>query len=458
MVELGDFYSRHHEKIRGAMAMISEMIEDAELLASYTVTHNIALPAGALQELLDAKTNAAAISMPGAAQTAFFGAYNTAITVIGQSVGGIRAGIARRKRLRSLVADAQSLLAFAAANAKKVEDGIRNPIVAINTAIDDESLTLAQEQEFLKAYEGLTVALAPITVETLAASKTVLPDWTPGSWRNMQRWSLGRFFNVIMFIAVLVGTCITLSYYSQGAAALKRFSELREFIAKGEQDVNAKQGVKIVRSDALDAAQKKQPADPAAIDAAKKALSEADAVLRVAIATQKDATEEFAAIPQRIQLWAAQPCDKEANFTFKLVLCSRVDQPVTSERGKPAPETTNALVKMEAARTVATRLSDVYLPILLGWLGAHAFILRSMSKAITERSLALGSAFNHIVRIGLGALAGLASNWLLSPQAVGGAQWANLPIWALAFVAGYGIELVFAFMDRIIGAFTAKQP
>lgn len=439
------------------MVVIPEMIEDAELLAGYISAHNIALPAATLQELLDAKANAGAIAMPGAAQTAFFAAYNAAIAVIGQGVGSIRAGISRRKRLRSLVADAQGLLAFAAANGKKVEDDIRNPIVAINSAIDDESLTLTQEQEFLKAYEGLTVALAPITVETLAASKTVLPDWTPRSWTNLQRWSFGRFFNVLMFIAVLVGTCITLSYYAQGASALKRFNELREFIAKGNQDINAKRSVTVVLSDALDAAGKKQPADPAAIDAAKKALSEADAVLKLAIATQSEATEEFAAIPQRLQQWAAQPCDKEANFAFHLVLCSRVDQPGSPEVGKPVPQT-NALVKVEAARTVATRLSDVYLPILLGWLGAHAFILRSMSKAITERSFAVGSAFNHIVRIGLGALAGLASNWLLTPQAVGGAQWANLPVWALAFVAGYGIELVFAFMDRIIGAFTAKQP
>ena len=109
---------------------------------------------------------------------------------------------------------------------------------------------------------------------------------------------------------------------------------------------------------------------------------------------------------------------------------------------------------MEAARTVISRLNDVYLPLLLGFLGAHAFILRRMSKDITDRTFAKGSAFNHIVRIGLGALAGLASTWLLTPDVVGGASFKTLPIWALAFVAGYGIELVFAFMDRIIAAFT----
>jgi hypothetical protein len=35
-------------------------------------------------------------------------------------------------------------------------------------------------------------------------------------------------------------------------------------------------------------------------------------------------------------------------------------------------------------------------------------------------------------------------------------QLKNIPAWALAFIAGYGIELVFSFLDRIIGAFSTK--
>ena len=91
--------------------------------------------------------------------------------------------------------------------------------------------------------------------------------------------------------------------------------------------------------------------------------------------------------------------------------------------------------------------------MLLGWLGAHAFILRKMSSDISQSSLAKASALQHIIRIGLGALAGFASAWLLTPEVVGGAQLKSLPAWALAFIAGYGIELVFSFMDKIVNAF-----
>jgi hypothetical protein len=51
-------------------------------------------------------------------------------------------------------------------------------------------------------------------------------------------------------------------------------------------------------------------------------------------------------------------------------------------------------------------------------------------------------------------MAGIASSWLLSPKDV--AALSSVPAWALAFVAGYSIELVFSFMDRIVTAFSSK--
>jgi hypothetical protein len=41
-------------------------------------------------------------------------------------------------------------------------------------------------------------------------------------------------------------------------------------------------------------------------------------------------------------------------------------------------------------------------------------------------------------------------------RSAGGEAFSNLPSWALAFVAGYAIELVFSAMDRIVAAFTSK--
>lgn len=409
------------------MAVIAEMIEDAQYLAAYATTHQISLPGNTLQDLLFANSNASEISTPGPSQTAFFSAYNAAVSEIGQPASAIRAAVARRQRIRLLMADAQVLLGFAASNGRKVEDAVRNPIVEINSAMDDGTLTMNQEQEFLKAFEGLTTTLAPITVETLMASKTVLPNWPFEDWKTVRRWSLGRFFNVLIFGLVLLGTCISLSYYAQGAYSLKRYESLKSELAIGME--------KVVLKNTDRAETRAQPLST-------------ERILEI--------NTEIVIVAKRLRKWAALPCAEDSNWIFTYFFCSLIDR----EQNPPdssIQSVRDARSDVEAARTVAGRLNEVYLPLLLGWLGAHAFILRNMSRAITERSFAPGSAFNHVVRTGLGALAGLASVWLLTPQGVGGTPWTTLPIWALAFVAGYGIELVFNFMDRVISAFGEKS-
>jgi hypothetical protein len=88
----------------------------------------------------------------------------------------------------------------------------------------------------------------------------------------------------------------------------------------------------------------------------------------------------------------------------------------------------------------------------------HASLLRKMSKDISEHCFAPGSAFTQFVRLGPGALVALASTRLLNGEAVGGERWRNVPVWARAFVASFGIELIFGFVNRITDAFAAKGP
>ncbi len=162
-----------------------------------------------------------------------------------------------------------------------------------------------------------------------------------------------------------------------------------------------------------------------------------------------EAKRELAEIPGRLWKWSQLPCVSEGNLPGSAVLCSAIDR---AEPGAPLP---GELQMVEAARAVASKLTSIYLPLLLGWLGAQAFILRQMTKEIGENSFAKSSALRHIVRVGLGALAGFAASFLLTPEQVSSSL-KNVPSWALSFVAGYGIELVFSFMDRLIGAFTTK--
>lgn len=434
--------------------LISEIIDDAQILGRYALVRNIILPNDALEEILNSKGNAAAIEIPGAAQTRFLDAYGSIIKIINHPIVSIRAAVDRQHRLNDLVSDAQKLLAFAAAEGRKVEDSVRDSIVKISNALSEESLTIENEIEFLKAYEGLAASLSPVTAESLRASKTFSLSW-PIDFKKIHHWSLGRFVNAILFILVLLGTCVTLSYYSQGAFALKRYNELYAQQSQLNKDLISKRIDAEKYAHALKSLEKNQSTSDSELAASKKSLIDAQTEFSAVMLLNQPAKDELTAIPDRLGYWALSPCRSDAHFIFKLSLCSTANNIARLEAADSSKDAL-ALMNIDAARTVVGRLNEVYLPLLMGLLGSHAFILRRVSKSISERSLSPGTAFNHIVRAGLGALAGLASTWLLTSAGVGGLSWANVPSWALAFVAGYGIELVFNFMDRVINAFASK--
>lgn len=304
----------------------------------------------------------------------------------------------RCERLAPLVHDALALLEHAAANGRTIDSAVRNPLIATADTVARGAPSLADEQAFFAAYEALTVATAPVTAETLAASRTVLPRLgqlftRDGFVDGLQGLTLGRFVNALSFIVVLVGCCLALAYYTLGATTFERYQRLQEQAAQ-------------------------------------------------AGGTQAAGAE----LPDRLWRWAMLPCDQPL---LAWMMCTGVD------RARPGQPPTVEM-QLEAARTTVARMNDVVLPLLLGWLGAHAWVLRQLTSAIAARTLAKGSMLSTLVRLSLGALAGFASSWLLTPEMVAGVQLKNVPAWALAFVAGYGIELVFAFMDRIIAAFTHR--
>ncbi|CAH1081241.1 hypothetical protein [Candidatus Nitrotoga sp. 1052] len=441
------------------MGTTDDMVSDAELMLNYAAANKIALPAGCATELIASKGKSAELAVPGKSRDDFYAAFDAAATVLNVSVASIRASTGRCDRLRPLLDDALQLLEFAAANAKQIEDDIRDPLLAAADALSKGTPTLADEQAFMKAYQALTVKTAPVTADTLDASKTKLPDLTDFFSRErfadaFRGLTIGRFVNAWVFLFFLIITCVSLSYYSLGSTGLARYHELHAFLSKTEAELPLKRDLVALRESAVKKEEAKVKREDEALAAANRNFVEAQRVVTADEASVREARAEHDAIPDRLWTWSQQPCESRGKlvtaYPFYWTLCSAIDK---VPDGVAAP---NALAKLEAARTVAARLSEIYLPLLLGWLGAYAFILRKMTKEISENSFAKSSFLRHIVRLGLGALAGFVSTWLLTPEVVGGEALKRISAWGLAFIAGYGIELIFAFMDRIINAFTTK--
>jgi hypothetical protein len=102
-------------------------------------------------------------------------------------------------------------------------------------------------------------------------------------------------------------------------------------------------------------------------------------------------------------------------------------------------------------------ISLYLLPLLYGLLGAYAFVLRTLNDDIKQMLYSSESDIKYVLRIHLGALAGLAVGLFFVPEDTTSAY---LPITlsplALAFLAGYSVEFFFSAADRFISGLTQR--
>lgn len=94
-------------------------------------------------------------------------------------------------------------------------------------------------------------------------------------------------------------------------------------------------------------------------------------------------------------------------------------------------------------------LQSYILPLLYGLLGASAYVLRTMAREIEEVTFSVESNRGYILRLALGTLAGLIVGWFIF-LLPGQTFLASISPFAIAFLVGYNIELLFSLMDNLI--------
>ena len=111
------------------------------------------------------------------------------------------------------------------------------------------------------------------------------------------------------------------------------------------------------------------------------------------------------------------------------------------------------------ARSVLNNLQTYVLPPIYGLLGATAYVLRLLLSEIRSRTYRSRTHTSYELRIYLGLLAGLAIGWFVTPDPRSGQNvLQSLSPLALAFLAGYSVELLFSALDRFLAAFSTKSP
>ena len=120
-------------------------------------------------------------------------------------------------------------------------------------------------------------------------------------------------------------------------------------------------------------------------------------------------------------------------------------------------EATHKHMSVQIAQFALQALQLYLLPLLYGLLGASTYTLRIISLEIKTLTYSSESDIRYRLRFYLGALAGMAVGWFFTPETTPSIVKSLSPL-ALAFLAGYNVEVLFAAMDKFISTFSTEVP
>jgi hypothetical protein len=337
--------------------------------------------------------------------------------------------------------EAGLLVRFAAENvtAKDLDQDLALAVARAQAADANDAWTPEISQAFWTAFTKLCTAIQPATMECIAAAHPTVPRkrwFFFGPIAGMQSLAERTSVRYLPLLIVLLVAVLSLQFYVWAISSLsKRIDDtivsLKASEAKAE-DVFAKiialpQGATIDMS--LGAASEKSVQEIATL--AIGLISDAKILSALSFADYELHLEDAPNLPK----------DRKRtgdNHTYAVEML-----PWLVPRIYP--------VQHNAAFATAI-VSSFILPVLLGTLGACAFVLRNISEQIRTTTFSETSPIRHLTRVVLGALSGgvigLFTN--LSTQLA-------LPLLAVAFLAGYGVEGVFSMFDGFIDRFRAAS-
>jgi hypothetical protein len=319
-------------------------------------------------------------------------------------------------RLANGAEDADALLYYAVSSGREVTAPVRDPIVRTFRAVTSgRPVSDEEETEFLAAYSKLAAMVHPTTAATLrATSRTVRRPWL---WRRFSRAPISeaqrvayRFGTLALILIIIIG----------GA------EWTRTFINSVVTD-QAEYGRVLEERRTVRVAQKRLVEQIALLDRDRQGVADD---LRASLVRQREELD-----------LRVQALDDRDGYLARRIQAGYE----TLERILPV---VNWNELRNVITPVATIVAVLILPVLYGALGTCAFVLRTVYAEMVERSFDGRRTGEFMVRIFLGMLSGVSLQWLLvrEGQAIPG----GVTPAVLAFLGGYGVELLFAAIDRIL--------
>lgn len=326
--------------------------------------------------------------------------------------------------------EVDALLRFAAERVKDLDPDLSLAVAEARTALENNRWSPQLAQRFWTAFARLCELVQPVTTDCLAEGRRRVPVFKWAPWGRAEEITVAERSSAryLRIMIVLLFMILPLQLYVWAATNLSKtvdalFAETRTKIAQLSEDSNQ-----------LRAAMPAQPpAERTAVIERRAEQLNFDMNRILESITLLEKLSPFAAtINEELH---ARLVNEVVGPVGKAVL--RFDL-LQKERG-PIIERANLLTGV---------VGSFVLPILFGVIGAVAYIIRSISDEIRNATFSSTSPIRHIMRVALGALAGIVVGLFggLSNQL-------SLSPLAIAFLAGYGAEAVFSMFDGLIQKF-----
>ena len=354
--------------------------------------------------------------------------------------------------LQKSLDNAALLLDSAAERGLNLTDDIVKPIVQFDKA----AATPEAEAKFWQAFAALAKLMAPVTIESLNAAKE--PDQQTGSWFHTSRASAaGRAIRSYRRLAWIALFCLSTAqiYSLVGSTVVANIDKLPKDI----EDINDK-----ILKRTAQLAQTQVAATSAATSAGQMAWpaaltgsSLADDPEIAKLEAERD--ELDAQLSMSVDVLASWNLGWRSLWERSVMIAGGGSAVTASERRDNSPRRTaqQMLIDKVHAKTTAqfvlAAMQLYILPFLYGLLGTCVYIVRNLAAEI--RALSFSSDAGYRLRLPLGALAGVAIAWFINPQ-TNSVMGGSLSPLALAFLAGYSVEVLFTAMDRFISAFSSS--
>ena len=319
------------------------------------------------------------------------------------------------------------LLSYASQSDIELQPETANTLTRAKGLFAEGKLAGDDLASFYLAMQKLAVEAAPVTVAGLRAAmssgaggvgfSTFSRGALPESRKAIQWYWLWTVFWLIILVAVQI-------YWVVGSTALTSMKQLNEERNKARYELVA------LREKLPKGAILENTADGKRLtETVENLRNRVDAYTRILLTWNK--VQRFG-LPESNGK-PATPLEESSDSSDKETGSSRVD------------------VILARTPFVLFALQGYLLPLLYGLLGACTYVLRMLSRDVRSFSYTPESHIRYKIRMVLGTLSGLAITWFFEP---GSETLKSLSPLALAFVAGYSVEILFAAMDRFVTAFS----